>query len=478
MPVTQSTPGDLLGGAVEIQFGDGKTIGQVLGLDSAVNFIEQVKVNIVMGAIITMDITLDPPIEQAIALLKSKRLGIGFSTKQHQSKTSTPQAAAGQNQSTINNQQSNNLDYSVQINQISIRLHYGGLSSPWFKGLLLQPEVDISIDGISITMKAIGMLFTSQKSLAPVTFQAQQTKQQAINQLLTDEVEVIYEPEAASVLQQPMSTTRQTYTGKSHLEHARAIANTVGCKIIQIGGLSPSGKQQVGVRHVSSWRNNKTPPSATFVAYRQINPSNREFPLISFTCSIQNVMLGPFSGFNIGTGTKKITITDSTESYAQKRGQAVTPKDGTTAGAMAMGQATKQGDTQGMSQPDQAKPMYPSPGSLLDTVTGYCHDFLDKAFEFELTSVGVVDLLPGALVGVAISDITELSSTYDLWEVEHTVSSGGVETKINVKRTGGMASAFSQGIETVKNTVKSKFNSKPPKTSTPTPANAPLVTNS
>jgi hypothetical protein len=479
MAVTQSIPGDLLGGAVELYFdnGNGKMIslGQVAGVNNTVNFVEQVKVKITLGAILQMDITLDPPIDQAITLLRSGRLGIGFSAKKHQSKTSTPQAAIT-NQSTIDNQQANNFDYSLYMNKVALRLHYGGLSSAWFRGLLLQPEIDISVEGISITLKAIGMLFTSHKSLSPITFQAQQTKQQAIEALLGSDVVPVYDPEAMSRLRDTMNTTKQTYTGKTHLEHARDIAATVGCKIIQIGGDAPDSQQKIGIYHVSKWRNDKSPPAATFVAYRQINPQNREFPLISFSCSIQNLMLGPFSGVTIAKGTKKIDISqNSTQTYSEKRGQAVGPSDGSVAGALPMGETSKQGDTAGTSKPDQARQLLSAPGSFLDTLNGYYHDFVDKAFEFELTSIGVVDLLPGNLVGVAISNISELTSKYDIYEVEHTISSSGVETRVKVVRTAGLISMASQGIEEVKNNVRSKFGSKPPKTPAPNQINTANV---
>lgn len=465
--------GDLLGGAAEVWLEKGQAmtpIGEIIGLGQTMNFIEQIKINITLGSIIQMDITLDPPIEQAIALLKSGYLGIGFSVKKHNSKTSTPQAAAqANNQTTIDNTSSSALSFTPYMNKVCVRLHYGGLSSRWFKGLLLQPEIDISVEGVSITLKAIGMLFNSHKSLAPVVFTPGTTKLQAIEKLLTPEVHLNPTKGALAKLSEPMETTKFTYpSGKSWLEHARDIAATAQCKIVQSGSYTPDGQQQIDVFQVSERRTNKS-VKAAFVAYRQINPQNREFPLISFNAPIQNLLLGPYSGFNIAKGAKKFTYEDSTDSY-EARGPVPASSDKAMGGGFGMASTNQQGDSGGMTQPDQAKPMYPAPESFLDTLRGWAHDFVDKVFEYEVTSVGVVDLLPGCLVNVAVANIAELTGSFDLYEVEHVVSSSGVETRMRMIRTGGFLSLLSEGVEQVKADITSisGSNTKPPKTSTTT----------
>jgi hypothetical protein len=465
--------GDLLGGAAEVFLEKGGVmtpIGEIIGLGQTMNFIEQIKINVTLGCILQMDITLDPPIEQAIQLLKSGYLGIGFSVKKHNSKTSTPQAAAqANNQTTIDNTSSSALSFAPYMNKVCVRLHYGGLSSRWFKGLLLQPEIDISVEGVSITLKAIGMLFSSHKSLAPVIFNPGTTKQQAIEKLLTSEVHVTYKDGAKAKLQEPMETTKFTYpSGKSWFEHANDIAATAQCKIVQTGGYTPDGQQQVNIFHVSEART-KQSVKASFVAYRQINPQNREFPLISFSAPIQNLLLGPYSGFSVAKGAKQFTYEDSTDSY-ESRGPVPASSDKAMGGGFSMASTNQQGDSGGMVQPDQAKPMYPSPTSFLDTLRGWAHDFVDKVFEYEITSVGVVDLLPGCLVHVGVANVAELTGVFDLYEVEHMVSSSGVETRMRMIRTGGFLSLVAEDVEQVKNdiTTITGSNTKPPKISTST----------
>lgn len=460
------TPQDKFGVELAIEK-DGKMIAfeDILELGPAVHFVEQVKVSIKIGQLLNIEVNLNPPLDQALALLRSGSLGLGFTTKRPSTATSigsvSPLAAPVGGT-------------SIFVNKIAVKLHYAGLESPWFKGMLLQPDIDITADGISITLKAVGMLFDASKTFPAKSFTGKETTESIIKTLIGDQVKIVYKSEAQSKFAQPYG--KPINSTKNNLELAKDIIQEKNCFLI-MSGSNDKDIQTVTISTVNEMRQVSS-VNATFVAFRQIDPSKREFPLTAFSAPIQNLIVpgGPWGGFKVGTfdtSTKKAKITNSPkDTYAKERTGKVSSSDGSMGGDVSQAQNTASGDAGGISRNTQAGRMIPLPArnsstSVIDLMKGFIHDATDNVFLYDITSIGVMDLLPGNLIQVAISDITELTGVFDCIEVEHVMGSGGVETRMSLVRTGGLVTAASLGIEKIKSKT-ANFLGTQTKTSTPT----------
>jgi hypothetical protein len=466
--------GDILSGAVEIMLeknGKMVSIGSLAGVMANVNFVESVKIKIGLMGILQIEVALHPTLEQAIQLLRSGTLGIGFSV---------PKNTASKQSQSVNQAASSLLN--ISFNSIAIRLHYGALQSNWFKGYLVQPDVDISAQGINFTLKAFGMLFPSMRSMSPVNYQAGgKTKYQVIKELFGDDVTIYIDKhsKANAILAQPLN--RNVVENQNHLQIARNILEENQCKFVMIGGgksaNQPQSQQLVKIFHVSESRPKNSDNSfyvdSTYVLYGQINPNARVFPLLAYSAPIQNILIGYTLGASVasstsqkGTRGKKFTVPINTIDDYPKRGPVPGPPDGSSGGGVNTGTQNQTGQMGGFQDPSKVSHIIPTPGDLVNHVLNAVHDYVDKVFEYDLGSVGVVDLLPGRLIRVRVANIRELTGEYDLTEVEHTVNSSGVETRMHAVRTGGLISALSAGIEQVKGKVATKLSNTTTSTST------------
>lgn len=423
----------------------------ILGMGTAVHFVDQVKVNIKLGQILNIEITLNPPLDQAIKLLRSGSLGLGFTTKRPS--TATTIDSGSDTAAPVGGT-------SVFVNKIAVKLHYAGLESPWFKGLLLQPDIDITADGIGITLKAIGMLFEASKTYPIKSWTGEEPTSDIIDDLIGDQVDIQYKPQAQALFDQPYG--KPINSTKNNMELAKDLIQEKNSFMYQAGS-KDKNTQTVVISTINEMRQ-KHKVKATFVAFRQIDPSNRQFPMIAFSAPIQNLLVpgGPWTGFKVASmdaSTKtSATVNSPTETYSKERTGLANSPDGSMGGGISQGQNTGTGDAAGISRSNQGGKMMPTPmrgakEHAVDLVKGFVHDATDSVFMYDVTGIGVMDLLPGQMVQVLVSDIRELSGMFDCLEVEHTMGSGGVETKMKLLRTGGLVTAASLGVEKIKGKV-------------------------
>src|SRR6185295_654455 len=80
------------------------------------HFIQSISVKNTILGFTNIEVTFTPPFEQAIALINSGVIGLGFSTKQ-------PSGDAQQGDPQL----ATSMLSTIGFNQISVRLHYGGM---------------------------------------------------------------------------------------------------------------------------------------------------------------------------------------------------------------------------------------------------------------------------------------------------------------------------------------------------------------
>jgi hypothetical protein len=431
------------------QNGQMTKLESILGMGQAVNFIEEVKVNVKLGQILNIEVSLNPPLDQALKLLRSGSLGLGFTAKRPSTSTTigTDATTAAPPGGT-----------SIFVNKLAVRLHYAGLKSKWFKGLLLQPDISITPEGVSITLKAIGMLFEASKTFPTKSWTGQETSASIIKELLGDQVHIVYKQHADAIFSQPYG--KPINSTKNNMELAKDIIQEQNCFMF-MSGSNGTNIQNITISTINEMRVAPT-VNATFVAYRQINPSLRQFPLTAFSAPIQNLLIpsGAWGGVKVTTmaSSDKVVndqVNTPTDTYAAERSGKVSSPDGSIGGGASQGQTTQSGDAAGISRSAATGKIVPVPARNLadqglNLMKGWVHDATDSVFTYDVTGMGVVDLLPGSMVQILISDIHELSGVFDCSEVEHVMGTGGVETKMTLIRTGGLLAAASAGVEKVK----------------------------
>lgn len=438
---------DLFSGDVELwleQDGQPTPIQKVIG--PSASFVESVKVTIGLFKIFNIEVHLIPPIENAVQLLKSGKVGIGFSVKE----------SGGQKSSSILGLPSIP-NFSVNANRMWVRLRYGGKTSPYFKSILLSPDVDVGVDGINVTLKGVGLLYESTKSHSQMNVEGK-TRLQIIQDLLGNNVEVVTRDQRAK---DALGSVEHGVLSKPDYESVHELVKKSNCIMYYTGSDTLNGKQKVIIKSVDASRKNPEGSykngAPTFVAYRQIDPNKNIFPLLSLRCPIDHLLLpGGIYGkktntFQRDTKTYKTgRVGSNTVSEASDK---ISSGDGSVAG-VSLGSTTVHGDTAGMENPDDVGTNMSvlnrdGSHSTLDSIKGFIHSYMSQVFEYEATSIGVVDLLPGQIVNYQVEDIKPLSGGYDLLEVEHNVSSGGIETAMKSIRTGGLASGISEKLNPV-----------------------------
>lgn len=416
---------------------------QILGYGPGMNFVERVTVKVGLGKILNIEVTLDPPLDVALNILRKGLVGFGFTLqaqKPSQSSTANSDTAAPA-ESTV-----------ITLNKIAVRLWNGSISSPWFTGLLFQPDISVGPEGITITMQAFGMIFESSKTYVGKHFPSGTKKIEIIKTLIeNDNINLKFSSGAQSILSETI--TEDYVSSKTNWETAKELLSSWNCGLYVLGSKTEKDKQTVYVFGLSEPKKNKK-VAASFVAFRQIDPANRVFPLISFSSPLQNLFIPNVGAF----GTKATQISKSEPGKVSRTdtsagGKSFHERSTQTSSSTIAGSLDRTNNFS--NRPEQSEKQIPAPSEsqhFIDTVKGYMHDFVERAFEYHITSIGVPDIFPGSRVNIAVSDIRELSGEYDVYEVTHEVSSGGYQTSLHCMRTKGFASIIDKGLEVAKST--------------------------
>jgi hypothetical protein len=426
---------DLHGGHVEIYFkskdGVARSLRNVVfgeGGDgnspAFTNFVQRARVKISILRFTDIEVTFAPPFEQAVKLLKSGVLGLGFGRSQStgQSDSSDPELA-GASKGEIN------------FNTIVVRFHHGGKKSPYFKGLLLVPEVDIGVDGITITVKATGLLFDKTKTSSGKPSDSK-SRLSIIQSLIGNDIILKPDPKDAKA-NDALAKVEKLNPGKSDFNVVKDMIDKSNCVIYQSGMTSPNSKPTYELISMDFLR--KRAPEVTFVLWDQINPNKSIYPILGMKTSINNYLAGQTLGVNASA------IDSSSKQKKTKKAGADSAKDFTDNLSSHDGSMSGSGnDAKGKTVP------VPDAGeghSLTGVLTSAIHQAMESALQYEISTVGIADLLPGRRVNVKVADVKFLSGAYDLYEVTHEMGEGGFDTSITLAMTGGLAVLLDKGVE-------------------------------
>lgn len=437
---------DLYGASVslEVKNSQGKfvPISSLVGpgvLDANVTFVESVSVKVSILRLFELEVNLAPPFYEGIKLLQSGLLGVGF----HYEKSTGVQSLSVDGQSTKSKTK-------INLNEMRVQISYGGKTSRAYNAFLLPPEIDLGLDGISIKMRGIGLLWKSTKNNSRSTFTSE-TRESIIRKLLNDGQDVTVE--VSDKAKDALSVPETLNQNKQDHEMVQDLLEKSNCVGMEIGADQLGGMPVYQIKHKSETRN--TQSSASFVAYQQIDPNRGVFPLLSISTSTTNLELpgGAFGkkAYTFNKDSKTSSTTDvGPSTYVQGDGKSPGVSDKVATGDPTMAGANVDADGNPVpGGPPIGMPEKAGSTSLLDRVKGAVHDYMDKVFEYELSTVGIVDMLPGQMVNVAVGDVGFLTGAYDLWEVTHTVSMEGCETKMTCFRTGGLATLVTSGATKV-----------------------------
>lgn len=436
---------DTVSAQLMLKDGDGFVpIGTIF--KTGIDFISSVSVKIGLLRNVEVDVVLNPDLETGLKILRSKRIGLGFSAKVNSSSGESDGELAVP---TITD---------MSVNMMAVRIGSGDTMSPWYKCFLLQPEISISDTDISITLKGVGILFEKKNEYLTDSVSGKD-REQYIRELFGDKVKVIPTEAAKEALAaKPVSKTYSA--AKTKEEVIKELLNEVHCVYVQEGA-SGLGEKDPDIIRIKAIRDIRTGSAKRqFVLYHQFNTKKNIYPIIEFDAPLNMLMLPGIGlyGTNfkvVDSATKSPLEKDKGSSYAQDRSAVAATADGTVAGG-----------------PAETGKTYPSPsrgsdGSLEDMVGHAAQSMFDKVFTYDVRTIGVFDMNPGDPVEIKVSDIESLSGSFDIYEVEHNVSADqGAETRFKAARTAGFIGRATKGIENAKTTLVQAVSGKKVKSST------------
>jgi len=462
---------DLFGGAAEVWIVSGgkgpRSLSSIIGADSSMSFVESMRIKIALFEIMNVEINLNPLLDLALRLLSSQTLGMGFSAK-------VPDFS---NKSTEASEQASAFAKSLSINHMIVRLHYGGVSSPYYKTIMHVPEIDVGADGISIVLKGTGILFQTANNF---TNKSKKDKRSAaIDKMLGGDF-ILEIPPGDTKAKKALDAIEFYTSAQSDLEIVTDIVKKSECVLLYAGSDTKDGRQKMIIksrdytRKKGNGRFENVPTGPVFAAFKQIDPNNGIYPLLSMQVPIANLFM---PGAIYGASSIKYSRDNKQTQQELINGKSLgkstdklPSQDGTMAGGRSKAKQYQSQTSATVASSDSNGINYPVPDregtGLVDKVKGVFHSFFEKAFEYHLTSVGIVDLLPGQLISIDFMGVQALSGQYDLASVEHSISSSGVETSMQCFRTGGVLSMIDQGVGEMKEKVTQKKKVKSKKNET------------
>jgi hypothetical protein len=446
---------DLFGVDVSLWIQNGKTLAPFRSLaGNAADYIESINLKIGLMETFSLEVKICPPLEDAFRILNSGRLGLGFSVVKTDSQSKSTNEGDGVSGS----------GGKVELNKIAVKLYYGGKHSRVFTAYLLQPTIEMGSEGLEITLKGIGMLFESTKT--PALLKGQKTPIEAVNAWLgnSTRLQVKFSDKARAVLG---SFEKQDYAiTKSGYEAAVDLLKNHGCSLYYHGSEGANSPAVVRIVHTEDMRKSH---GYTFVAFKQIDPNNGIFPILDFSAPVNNLVTsaaihGTFSSV-FDKKTKKAAQEDAgVDSMRKEVTDIMSTQDGSVAGGAQSGDQDQDGNFSGMEDGSSiGHIMGGIKGAISNTgdaVKGLVHDWMNHVFNYHITTVGIPDILPGVGVNIAVGEIVALTNTYDLKSVEHSISSAGFETKLELLGTGGMIRGVAKKIRNTKNSIHDALGSK------------------
>jgi hypothetical protein len=333
-------------------------------------------------------------------------------------------------------------------------MHYGGMVSNHYKGFLLAPEIDIGTDGITIRVRAVGMTFGHTKQHKKRVIK-ELTQEGIIRDLLDDgkDFNIFIDPNDAAA-KKALGKIHSLNAVDSNWAHTRSILDAANCIMFDRGSKSPDDipTMEIVSKEYLRQRNDN---HFQFILWEQIDPNANRFPILELKTSIANYIMGQ----NLGQANKTVgadkKLKDTKEPTATListvSDKSVTGKPGAL--------DKKTGDLSVDAKPVTAANERDKAPSLIDKALGLAQKAMDKALQYEITTVGIMELTPGRTVTVNVAGVSFLSGQYDLYTVEHNFSLDGVTTSLTLARTFGLAVAVRETAEKA-NAILTKQNGK------------------
>ncbi|MBK9390489.1 MAG: hypothetical protein IPN68_09945 [Bacteroidetes bacterium] len=447
---------DLFGASVSLWLerkGVATRLEDFLGQGSS--YITRVSVEVKLFEIFSVEVTIEPPLEEATRIVEAGIIGMGFSFNKSNSAKSTdgkPGPSA-----------------SIVFNKLWVQIEYSGRKTPIFKSLLMSPEIRGTDQGLSITLRGVGMLFQSTQ-INPAGRQLTGTKEEEIKNLLdTNMVQLSISPKAKQKLQGQLNNN---FT-ETNYQVVQKIVKSSGCVMYYAGGSSTSktitqAKQVVKIVTVEESRQRfygDKKRAFQLVAFKQIRPDAGEFPIIAFDTSLSQ-LVGPFASrggvrIDYDSETKQVEerAIDNT-TYSEDRSKVDSSVDGSVPGGA-------QRDTDAFDKVEDTRTPFgmlaDKIGIAADSVSQMVFDYFDRASRFNLTVIGPADIMPGRMVRVNIGDIRFLTGNYDLIGVTHQIDSSGYQIELECVNLQGFVPRLSTEAANIKNAaIEQVKNTKTP----------------
>ena len=405
-----------------------------------VQFIDSVSINISVFRFTEINISLTPTFEEATNLIRSGRLGLGFSTEDKAGGSQIGESAIS-------------AASKIKFNTIVVRLHTDKRSSNWFKGFLLVPELSVSQEKIEIQLKATGLLNFTRQRATNEAIAGTKTYREVLYGLAQDKGNVGYRVEIESddsVAQEFFNRQFNGNIAKKDWEAIRDILTQGNMNLIDAGTEDATGAVVIKVASRDYAR--KRLSQCTLVAFENIDPTNGRFPILDMKTSLVN--------YAAGQALKSIANSISDQDKSQQK----TDEDAL------VGPQTTKNYTDGIVTSDGSMPGESWDGSLgpkrsvpmdrdgnndyIKKLSGYWQSLMDTAMSYEVTTLGIPGALPGQPVNISVAGTEFISGTFDCYEVTHNWTNGGAETTFQLYQTFGLASRIDEAIGKVESNTE------------------------
>lgn len=396
-----------------------------------VNFVSSVEVEVSLFRFTQMRVSLRPTFAEAEKLIQSDKLGLGF-----QYGDSTPSQSKGE--------MAKPSKKSFTMNTLKVRLWADKEFSPWFTGVLLVPEIQITPESISLELKTVGLLnFSRQKSISK-SFEGV-TNQKLFEEILSDP-DNRYRIEAKQGDSKAEEFLKKTFTGSlegKNWDQAKDILRKENLKLIDLG-IADNGKTTV-YQLMSYDFYLKQRPTLTFTAFGEVDVSQNKYPLLEMKTSIVNYVAGQTLDRlvrGVRGDTKEPTETSTAD---RKNITGVSSTNGSIPGG-------KGGHP--ISAPMQREDTTEDQGGFKDKAIGMMNELTQAPLSYEVRSIGIPSLLPNRPVAVNIGGIKFLSNVYECSRVVHAWDTNGASTEVSLASTFGLQALIDKGYTSIE---KSKF---------------------
>lgn len=406
------------------------------------NSISKIDVSVKTGDIIVMNITLTPNFNDAIDILKSGILGIGLGSKEQKPQNTTksltalniglttPKLAAP----TVGG--SGGLDkvidgfavVEIELLRPGEKIKDKDFKTFKYRGALTQPDVSIQGGDVSITMRGYGNAVFSQGPIAQFQF---------LGKTISDVVKACLEiigyksktKEGQTTVDSKMSTYKIPDQAKTDTPY-NIMKWALGLQKLSFLESLEDEKTIIIYDTDVSYFKEKDVCKYTFVQWRQVDPGNNVFPLISFNMdSARSLFLQgrAFGNYTLGMNEKtKLLVNNDNIKEKVKDDQ----YDDVKNQSKAMQIVDKNFKGWITATPTQESTEQVQTG-LNEVVTG------SSVYQkFTLETYGLPHILPLDKVNILIGDIAELSGMLIVNKVTHTLDSNGWVTSLETVKIG------------------------------------------